>query len=145
MAGMEGLGRLLNVVPIAAGRGLKLRDCSAITFVCTGQDTFTLTEASSFGGSYSNLATISRLYWSTATNGTAAWQKFTQTAAATVIPGTTTGITTANTVAFEVLTSQLADPFNYVKVTPSASGLVTAILHDLTVQRGPANLAIVSA
>lgn len=139
MAGMQGLGRLFNVVPIAAGRGLYVGNVSAVTFVCTGNDTFTVTVASSFGGSYAtpgNIVTVT--YTNTATNGSAAWVKATQAAsnAVTIASGS---------VAFSVFGSQLPDPKNYVKVSVGGSGLVTAILHDLTYQRGPANLQIVSA
>ena len=49
------------------------------------------------------------------------------------------------TTAFEVLTSMLSDPSDYLKVSVGGSGLVTAILHDLTVQRKPANLEILGA
>ena len=38
-----------------------------------------------------------------------------------------------------------ADPQGYLKITASGSGLVAAILHDLAVQRKPANLEILGA
>lgn len=139
MSEMEALGRLVNVVPIAAGAGLSMKDCSGVTFICTGNDTFTVTVASSFGGSYATPGNIlTRKYTNSATNGTAAWVKATQSAsnAVTIASGT---------VAFFVGSSQLADPSCYVKVSVGASGLVTAVLHDLNVQRGPANLKIVGA
>lgn len=139
MAGMEGLGRLFNVVPIAAGRGLYMGNVSAVTFVCTGNDTFTLTAASSFAGSYATPGSIiTRTYTNTATNGSAAWVKAAQAAANTVV-------ISSGSVAFSVFGSQLPDPKNYVKVSAGGAGLVMAILHDLTYQRGPANLQIVSA
>jgi hypothetical protein len=37
------------------------------------------------------------------------------------------------------------DTYTYVKCSVGASGLVTAILHDLTYQRTPGNLPKVSA
>ncbi len=139
MAGMEGLGKLFNVVPIAAGRGLNMRDCSAMTFVCTGNDTFTITVASTFGGSYATPGNIiTRTYTNTATNGSAAWVKASQAASNAVT-------ISSGSVAFSVFGSQLADPKVYVKVSVGASGLVMAVLHDLTVMRGPGNLGIVSA
>jgi hypothetical protein len=136
---IEGLGRSFNVVPIAAGVALSMRDCSGITFVCTGNDTFTITVASTFAGSYATPGNIiTHKYTNTATDGTAAWVKATQSAsnAVTIASGT---------VSFDVLGTMLPDPKQYVKVSVGASGLVVAILHDLTVQRGPANLAKVSA
>ena len=139
MAGMVGLGRAFDIVPIAAGVGLAFRDTSAISFVCTGNDTFTLTAASSFGGSYSSPGNIITLkYTNTATNGTAAWVKATQAASNAVT-------ISSGAVLFTVYTSQLSDPTNYVKVSVAASGLVTAVYHDLVVQRTPANLQIRSA
>jgi hypothetical protein len=139
MAGMEGLGKLFNVVPIAAGAGLNMRDCSAMTFVCTGNDTFTITVASTFAGSYATPGNIiTRVYTCTATSGTAAWVKASQAASNAVT-------ISSGAVSFSVFGSQLADPKVYVKVSAGGSGLVMAILHDLTVQRGPANLAKVSA
>jgi len=147
MAGMEGLGRVLNVIPIAAGAGMKVRGASAITFVCTGNDTFTLTVASSFGGSYSAPPTTSlgggmihNYYTSTATNGTAAWAK-----TALAYGSYVNAVAGTNTVAFTIFTSQFTDPNCYVKCSPGSSGLVTAIHHDLVVQRTPQNLEILGA
>lgn len=139
MAGMYGLGRVFNVIPIAAGAAFKLRGASAVTFVCTGNDTFTVTASGSFGGSYTSPGNIiTRKQTCTATNGTAAWVESTQAAsnAVTIASGA---------VVFSVLTSQLADPNDYVKVSVGASGLVTAILHDLVVARKPSNLEILGA
>jgi hypothetical protein len=97
-----------------------------------------LTKASSFAGSYTNLAVITQYYTSTATDGTAVWVRATQAAAATVTQS-------SGTTVFEVLTSQLADPSDYLKVTVGASGLVAAVTYDLTVQRKPANLSKLGA
>jgi hypothetical protein len=136
---MEGLGRVYNVIPIAAGAGFSLKQATGVTFVCTGNDTFTLTVASTFAGSYATPGNIiTRIYTNTSTNGTATWVKASQAAsnAVTIASGT---------VAFEVFGIQLADPKAYVKVSVGGAGLVTAILHDLTAARGPANLAILGA
>jgi hypothetical protein len=136
---IEGLGRAFNVVPIAAGVALSMRDCSGVTFVCTGNDTFTITVSATFAGSYATPGNvITRKYTNTATDGTAAWVKATQAAsnAVTISSGTVT---------FDVLGPMIPDPKVYVKVSVGASGLVTAILHDLSWQRNPANLPKVSA
>ena len=139
MAGQQGLGKEFNVIPIAAGKALSMKECSAVTFVCTGNDTFTITAASSFAGSYAtpgNIITIT--YNSTATDGTAAWTKTTQAASNAVVSA-------SGTVVFTVYGADLPDPKNYVKVSVGSSGLVTAITHDLTVKRAPANLAKLGA
>jgi hypothetical protein len=138
---MEGLGRLVDVIPIAAGQAFKFRGASACLFVCTGNDTFTLTVANTFSGSYATPGNLINHYYQRAdTNGTHAWTKQTQAASNAVVQGNA-GYTTA----FEVLTSWMTDPAAYLKVSVGGSGLVTAILHDLTVARKPANLEILGA
>ena len=136
---MEALGRLLNVAPIAAGVAISLKDVSAVTFVCTGNDTFTLTVADTFAGSYATPGNIiTRKFTNTATNGTAVWVEATQAAsnAVTIASGT---------VVFHVPCPALPDTKTYIKCTASASGLVTAVVHDLIVQRKPGNLPKLSA
>ncbi len=148
MPGQEGFGKQFNVVPIAAGVGLSLRGASAVAFVCTNTVTaavFTITCAPTFGGTYvaptSSGGIITHYYQSTAVNGSAAFTKVTQ-AAANAVTVTGTGLTTV----IEVLGVMLPDPNVYVKCTNSGgAGLVMAVLHDLTVQRAPANLALVGA
>ena len=134
MAGMDGLGRVFNVVPIAAGVGIKLKDCSAVSFVCTGSDTFSLTIATAFAGTYRAgsfftpaWAPITRLFKSTATAGTAAWTR------ANIAAADNTGAQT-NVTVFSVLVSQIPDPYTHIKCSAGASGLVTALVHDLLVQ-----------
>lgn len=139
MSYMEGLGRVFNVVPIAAGQGISMKDCSAITFVCTGNDTFTLTVANTFGGSYATPGNIiTRKQTNTATVGTAAWVRATQA-------GSNAVTISSGSVAFTVGQAQIPDPAAYLKVSVAGSGLVVAILHDLKVKRDPGNLAIVGA
>lgn len=151
MAGMEGLGRLFNTIPIAASKPMKFRGASAVSFIVTGNDTFTLSVASSFGGSYtqpSGFAPIRNVYWSTATDGTAAWQLTTLSPSVYTFKigsGGTTGLTTAAAAVVTVFTSEMQDPYDYIQCVPTGSGLVTAVLHDLVVQRKPANLEILGA
>jgi hypothetical protein len=154
MAGMEGLGRLFNVVPIAAGVAINLNQSSAVTFVCTGNDTFTATVASSFSASYVTPPTttiggglIRNYYTNTATNGTAAWVK---TALASGSYSNSETISSGSLV-FTVYGTDLdvqaigGTNYQYIKVSVGSSGLVAAIVHDLTVQRTPANLELLSA
>lgn len=139
MSYMEGLGRVFNVVPIAAGQGISLKGASAVTFVCTGNDTFTLTVASTFGGAYATPGNIiTRKYTNTATNGTGVWVAATQS-------GSNAVTIASGSVAFTVGQSQLTDPAAYLKVSVGASGLVLAIVHDLKVRRAPANLPALGA
>lgn len=136
---IELLGRTIDVVPIASGSAISLKNCAGITFVVTGNDTWTLTSSATFGGAYTSPGNIIvRTYKSTATNGTAAWTRVNQTAAATVVSA-------SGTVVFFVDGCSLPDTHTYVKLTAGAAGTVFAILGDLDVQRAPANLAIKSA
>lgn len=136
MAAMEGLGRSFDIAPIAAGAAFSLRDCLGVTFVCTGNDTFTLTVSDSFGGSYATPGnTITKKITNTSTNGTAAWVTATQAASNAVT-------ISSGSVAFYVSGDSLPDGKSYVKVSAGGSGLVTAVFHDLTTQRKADNLAI---
>jgi hypothetical protein len=135
MAGMNGLGRVFDVIPIASGVIFKFRGASAVTFVCTGADTFTTTVGTTHATAATSPGNIFTYYYQRAdTTGAAAWTKQTQAASNAIVQGS------AYTTVFTLYTSQVADPNAYVKCLASASGLVTAILHDLVVQRAPANL-----
>lgn len=139
MSAMEGLGRVFNVVPIAAGKGIKLTGGVGVTFVTTGSDTFTLTCASTFAGSYTSPGTIStNVYKTSATDGTAAWVLDN-----TLISNNT--IVTTVATAFYISDVFLPDGKVYVKLSAGGSGLVTAIVHDLVVKRTPPNLALLGA
>jgi hypothetical protein len=136
---MEQIGRLFNIVPIAAGKALSLKDAEGVTFVCTGADTFTLTSSATFGGTYASPGNIiTRKLTCTATDGTAKWVNATQSAsnAVTIASGA---------VAFYIDAADLPAGNAYVKLSVAASGLVIAVLGDLLVQRDPANLAAIGA
>jgi hypothetical protein len=116
-----------------------MKQASGILFVCTGNDTFTLTTSATFGGSYATPGNIIVQKWTnTATNGTAKWVTASQSASNAVT-------ISSGTVAFYIPSTSLADPLVYAKVSVGSAGLVTAILGDLDVQRKPDNLAAVSA
>lgn len=147
MAGMEQLGRNVNVIPIASAKPFKMRGASVVSFLCTGTDTFTVRIGASFGtNATAPGAVIKTVYWATASDGTVAWNKLIlATAADNIVTGTTAGLTTATVAWFSIYTSEFSDPNNYIKCTASAAGLVTAILGDLVHQRGPANLEILGS
>jgi hypothetical protein len=139
MPAKEGLGNHFNVVPIAAGVGLSLTNASGVTFICTGNDTFTLTAATTFAGSYSSPGSIIvRKYTNTSTAGAAKWVLATQSAsnAVTIASGS---------VAFFVANESLPDTYKYVKVSAGAAGLVTAVFSNLYSARSADNLAAVGA
>ncbi|HEV2375855.1 MAG TPA: hypothetical protein VGS19_27270 [Streptosporangiaceae bacterium] len=135
---VEGLGRVLNVIPIAAGKSVSLKDAQGVTFVVTGNDTFTVKSQPTAGGSATNLAVVTRYYTATATDGTAKWVLATQAAAATVVIA-------SGAAAFYIDANDLPSAAKYVEVTVGASGLVVAVVHDLEVQRDAANLAALNA
>lgn len=140
MSYMEGLGRVFNVVPIAAGQGISLKNASAVTFICSGNDTFTLTSATTFGGSYTSPGNIiTAKYTNTATNGTGAWSARTSQTASNAVT------ISSGLVVVTIGQAQLPDPAAYVKMSVGSAGLVVAILHDLKVKRAPNNLPILGA
>lgn len=134
MAGMEGLGRLFNVVPIAAGTLISLKDASGVTFVCTGDDTFTVKSAPSFNGGAADLTAIVRVYKNASTAGADAWTDSGDIAAVDSVT------IASGAAAFYIDSSDLPAGSDYVEVAVAAEGLVAAIVHDLAVQRGPKNL-----
>jgi hypothetical protein len=162
MSGMEILGRDVNIIPIASGEPFKMRGASTAMIVVTGATAvITMQQQTGFGGSPSAFYCIKNVYWSTATNGTAAWNKLTYNLAvapyltggassapgalSTYTHGTTTGLTTATCSVFHVFTSELSDPTNYVVATATGSGLCAVVLGDLVSERAPANLEILAS
>ena len=140
MSNMEGLGRAFNVVPVADDIGISMKGASGVTFICNGTDTYTVTASPTFGGSYVTPGNILvRKYTNTTKGGTAKWVLATQAASNAVVNGGDT-IT-----AIFVGGDMLQDGAAYVKCTSTSSGLVTAILHDLTIKRSADLLPILSA
>lgn len=143
---MEALGRLFNYIAAADNVYINVRDAGGVSFLCylTGGagDTWTLTEATtSGGGSAAVLATITQWYTCTG-DGTDAWVKHTQAAASTVV---TAAAAAENAACFHVKPEELSAGFDYIKVASTGAGLVTAVAHDLLVQRAPANLPALGA
>lgn len=133
---MEALGRLLDVYPIADDVYINLANAGGVTFIgyFAAGDTWTLTEAkTAAGGSAAVLTTITR--WHSRVTLTDPWVLNTQAAASTVV-----STASQDVVCIEVEEAELSDDFSYVKLTSTSTGLVTAILRDLQIQRKPANL-----
>jgi len=139
MAGMEGHGRLFDVVPVAGGTLIALENAAGVTFVVTATtdtETFTLKSASGEAGSPSVLATITQWYVNASQSGADGWTTETQAAADTFT------VAAGSSATVYVDSSDLPAGANYVSLTASGSGTATvmAIVHDLAVQRTPANL-----
>lgn len=135
---MEALGRLFNVVAQASGVHIPLTHASGVTFFVfedDGSQIATLKESID-GASEQNLAVIDKVYKGPGIGGT--WTKVTQTAAATY-DNADDG--TNDCVAIHVDAAQLSDGYNCVELTNDGGNPVIAVIHDLAVQRDPANLA----
>lgn len=136
---MEGLGRLFNLATSAttAGTRVNLENARGVTFVLIGATSGNATiseQNAASGGTSQNLAAITRYY----TQASGVWTKVTQAAAATVTA------VTGGLLAVYVPASALSDGFKYVSIS-HASGSFVYVLHDLDVQRAPANLKDVTA
>jgi hypothetical protein len=138
--GMEGLGRAFNVIPVAAGKSVSLKDAQGCTFICYGaNEVFTLKSQPTAGGSATNLPTITDYYDMATADGASQWTDQTQAAAATITPAA------SHAVSFYVDAADLPSGADYVEVVHTSAGLVIAIVHDLLVQRDPASLAALNA
>lgn len=137
----EALGRLFNLCHTADNVYVSLANAGAVTFICQldAGDTFTVTEATTLaGGSAAALATVTQ-YYTASKDGTGTWTKNIQAAASTVVTAS------AVVAVFTVRAEELSDGFDYIKCASTSTGTVMAVLHDLSVQRTPANLVAVSA
>lgn len=150
MAGMQGLGRVFDVVHDASGNMVSLKNASAVSFIVksSGAAALAVVAAKTFGGSTQNWTTANgygqtAYFWQeAAVNGTAAWTKQTATwTTNSVALAGTTGYTSVIT----IYTSQLADTYAYIQATGTNTTTCIALLHDLTVQRVPSNLALLGA
>jgi hypothetical protein len=138
---MEGLGKDFDVVAVADGVWLNLRDYEDVTFIgiLSGGDTFTVQEATAQDGTGNqDLDVIDHWYAQVDGDGTDSWTLEAQTPA-------DAAVTEADdVVAVHVSAAMLSPGFGYIKCTATSTGVVIAILHGLKVRRDPANLPAVS-
>lgn len=137
----KALGRVLNTTPAADGIWINLKAAGGVAFLCylagAAGDTYTLQEAKDASGTGAqNLVVITEYHTNTG-NGTDAWTKRTQAAAATMV---TAAAATQNAAVVEVEASSLSDTYDYVKLTSTGAGTVNAVTRDLSARRAPANL-----
>lgn len=141
MALGEGLGRLFDVEPqisrlAATVKPVSLKDAAGVTFVCWGPgsigDTFIVKQSGTASGTFTAFNPITRYYTKTTLDGTTQWV---DSGDLTSNLGTVT--IGSGSIAFYVGADDLPAGSAYVSVTPGTSGIVTAILHDLEVQRNP--------
>jgi hypothetical protein len=154
---MEALGRLCNVIPnVTSAQALKMRGQSCTMVVVSGAAAVvTLAQDISYGGAFATAAAvIKNIYWSTTVAMTTQWNKLTYVNGtapfgsgplSTYTHGTTAGLTTATLSVFHIFTSELSDPYDYIKVTMTGSGIAQILPMDLVHQRAPANLEILAS
>ena len=141
MALGEGLGRLFDVEPAVSQHSgtvdaVSLKDAAGVTFVCwvvgSGGDTFIVKQSGTHNGTFTAFAPISRYYTKATQDGTSQWVDSGDLASniGTVTIG-------SGSVAFYVGADDLPAGSCYVEVVPGTSGVVTAVLQDLVVQRNP--------
>ncbi|MFI0233156.1 hypothetical protein [Streptomyces sp. NPDC017086] len=143
----KALGRLFNTTPAADGVWIALKGAAAgVTFSCylagAVGDTYTLQEAKDSGGTGAQNLAIFTEYHTCTGNGSDAWTRRTQAAAATV---TTAASATQNAMVCEVEGTSLSDGYKYVKLTSTGAGTVNALTRDLLAGRAPANLPATGA
>lgn len=147
MAGMRALGRVCDQVPGASGLAICLKDVSGIEFTAVATTTATTSLAvvglTKFSGGTSANWTPANGFgqpatWYLRSANTAAWAAQAASWASNVL---TIAATAGNVSLVDFLVSELADTFDYIKVTATNASL-HATLYDLNVQRTPANLRI---
>lgn len=135
----EALGATFIPVAAASGKHITLRDAEAVTFISfldAGTQTVTIQESKA-GASAQNLAIIDHVHKSPGVGGT--WTKVTQAAANSF--NLTTDATNDSFV-FTVRARQLSEGFDSVVATAN-SGILIAIVHDLSYQADPQKLTTV--
>jgi hypothetical protein len=167
---MEGLGRNFDLsvgfIPVDmqtaanTGKRVSLKKASSLSIVLfkavgTAGDDPVLTlkqHTASSSGTSANLAAITNYYYKAAVSGalagTETWTKVTQAAAATITDpgGLGTSAESSMIVVIPVSGASLSDGYGYVSLDVAdvggnaQLGGVLYILHDLDVQRAPANL-----
>lgn len=144
----QGLGRVFDVVHDASGNMFSMKNANAVSFISksSGSNTLTVVAAKTFGGSTTTwtpgngFGQPSFYYENASAVGAAAWAKITASWSSQVL-------TLGSSGKIDVVTfyaTQFADGFDYIQATAAAGDLV-AIVHDLAVQRTPANLAKLGA
>lgn len=131
---MEALGRLFNLIPTADAKFVNLRDAAGVTFIGVGADTYTVQSSATASGG-TDLDSVVHWYENANADGSTAWTKHADQVADAAVT------TTAAVAAIYVDAKSLPDGHKYVKCSSTSTGLVVAIVHDLDVQRTPANLA----
>jgi hypothetical protein len=141
----EGLGRIYNLVSPADDVYVSLRDAHGVTFLVhevDGASVVLITFAADAAGTGSVTPDVVDHYYGKS-NDTASgvWHR---TAVSPASETFTKADATEDTVAVEISAMQCPDGKPWVKCAVDGSGVVTAVLHDLAIQRTPENLRSVT-
>jgi hypothetical protein len=147
-----GLGRVFDVVYTPAAHPIKMRNANAISLVTKASSTattsLTVQAQKTFSGSAVNWTTAngfgqpSAWYQNTVNDGTAAWVKEAASWASNVL---TIAATSGYVSVVTFYATQFADGYEYFLLQTATNNVPFAILHDLAVQRTPANLEVLGS
>ena len=143
----KGLGKAFNVIPLATGVHISLKNASGVTFICYedgGAQTSTFKQSIA-GASEVALSTVNEAWTSSGVAGQL-WVRVTDDAAAELSNDsvfTKKDTTAFDCVAIYIGADELSDGYDSVECTIDGAGLCIAIVHDLTVQRAPENLVTI--
>lgn len=142
----EALGRIINVIHPADDVYVSLADAAGVTFSIfevDGATSVTITFSDDAAGTTTSTPdVVDHIYGRSNDQSSGVWHR---TAVSPASETFTAADTTEDHVIVEILASMCPDGKPYVKATADGSAIVTAILHDLAVQRTPANLRSVTA
>ncbi|MGR6923094.1 hypothetical protein ACU635_53320 [[Actinomadura] parvosata] len=133
---MKGLGRVFNVVPAASGVHIPLKGASAVSFITYEDDGTTIATIKESIDGASEQALDCDVYPHKAPGVGGTWTAMAEQDDTLALGADTTN----DCMVFTVDASQLSAGYNCVEVTVDG-GICIALLHDLTVQRKPTNLA----
>lgn len=136
----EALGRLYDVVTVAAGQSVSLKNAAGVTFICSAaaaSTSFTVNSQPSAGGSATALTAVTRVYTRTAHTGTVAWTDSGDITAESNVP-----VANGSEAAFYIDAADLPAGSPYVEVVVTGTGTVVAILSDLFSQQNPKYLPV---
>ena len=141
---MKGLGKDFNVIPVATGKHISLKNASGVTFVCYedgGAQAIQVMESIA-GASEQLLATVTELYASNGIGGV--FTRETTDANGALGTGDAEMVKKDTTLfdcaVFYIGADELSDGFDSIEVTIDGAGICAAIVHGLKVQRAPQNL-----
>lgn len=140
---MDALGNIINVVPVATGKHVSLKNASGVTFILyeDGGAQSTDFKESIAGASEQALTVVNDYYASNGIGGV--WTHETADADATL--SNDSNFVKKDTTAFDcaviyIAAEDLSDGFDSVEATIDGAGSCIAIVHGLTAARAPQNL-----